>query len=52
VQRWSGIRRWMEKRALPGASVIPRASVPALWSLPDGVTLQDVQVAAGMFEDA
>lgn len=52
VKRWSGIRRWMERRALPGASSSARALVPELWQLPAGATLHDVRIAAGMFEDA
>ncbi|HYR57874.1 MAG TPA: glycosyltransferase family 2 protein [Chthoniobacteraceae bacterium] len=52
VQRWSAIRRWMEKRGVPGAGAIPRATVPALWRLPQDVTLHDVRIAAGMLADA
>jgi glycosyltransferase involved in cell wall biosynthesis len=52
VRRWTGIRRWLERRTLPGATLLPRALTPGLWRLPGGVTLRDVQVAAGMFEDA
>ena len=50
IERWSARRRGLESRRLPGA--LARATAPALWQLPAGVSLEDLRIAAGMLQGA
>ncbi len=52
VALWSARRREMERHGSPIAGALARVSSPTLWSLPCGVTLEDLRLAAGMLQDA
>ena len=52
IETWSARRRHMERHQLPVAGALARVSSPALWCLPQGVSLDDLRLVSGMLQDA
>jgi hypothetical protein len=52
IEIWSARRRQMERHQLPVAGALARVSSPALWHLPEGVSLDDLRLVSGMLQDA
>jgi glycosyltransferase involved in cell wall biosynthesis len=51
IERWSARRLGFESRRFPAAGALARASAPALWHLPEGVSLEDLRLVSGMLQD-